>query len=175
MVFWAWSVSAPAPISLPRYYRNSSWSRKSIRETRQSPGRREVATDRTPPRNRREKQEVQLEWSENMLCRIMWSTCDFKRHTFLRCIFEKYQYSFIVTSYSLRIKRSKLVLLWVTACGHWRTKVCLTRVWQPLFPLFLWQDVRDCHLNLANHLGAVLRVYINIIFISTPQNVDFAH
>ena len=53
--------------------------------------------------------------------------------------------------------------------------VCLTQVWQPLFPLFLWQNVRGCHPDRANLLGALLHVCINILFVSTPQNVDFPH
>ena len=43
------------------------------------------------------------------------------------------------------------------------------------FPTFLWQNVRVFHTNSANILGALLRVCINILFVSTPQNVDFAH
>ena len=43
------------------------------------------------------------------------------------------------------------------------------------FATFLWQNVRVCHPNLANLFGALLRVCKNILFVSAPQNVDFAH
>ena len=43
------------------------------------------------------------------------------------------------------------------------------------FSTFLWQNVRVCHPNLANQFGALLRVSINIPFVSAPQNVNFAH
>ena len=45
------------------------------------------------------------------------------------------------------------------------------------FSILLWQNVRVFHPKLANILGALLllRVCINILFVSTPQNVDFAH
>ena len=43
------------------------------------------------------------------------------------------------------------------------------------FAAFLGQNGRVFQSNLANMLGALLRVCINIFFVSTPQNVDFAH
>ena len=43
------------------------------------------------------------------------------------------------------------------------------------FATFLGQNVQVFHPNLANMLGALLRVCINNFFVSTPQNVDFAH
>ena len=43
------------------------------------------------------------------------------------------------------------------------------------FATFLWQNVRVCHPNLATLFGALLRVCTNILFVSAPQNVDFAH
>ena len=43
------------------------------------------------------------------------------------------------------------------------------------FFLFFPQKVCFCLPNLANLLGALPRVCINIFSVSTPQNVDFAH
>ena len=40
---------------------------------------------------------------------------------------------------------------------------------------FFPQKVCFCLPNLANFLVAVPRVCINILYVSTPQNVDFAH
>ena len=58
------------------------------------------------------------------------------------------------------------------------TIVCLTRVWQPLFPLFCdktfefaiqtWQTTLE-HYYVYKPAGT------NLPFVSTPQNVDFAH
>ena len=43
------------------------------------------------------------------------------------------------------------------------------------FSSFSPQKVRFCLPNLADLLGALPRVCINILFITTPQNVDFVH
>ena len=43
------------------------------------------------------------------------------------------------------------------------------------FFLFFPQKVCLCLPNLVNLLGALPHVCINMLFVSTPQNVDFAH
>ena len=48
-------------------------------------------------------------------------------------------------------------------------------IWLTAFSSFPPQEVRFCLPNLACLLGALPRVCINILFVSTPQNVYFAH
>ena len=54
------------------------------------------------------------------------------------------------------------------------TIVCLTRVWQSLFPLFVTKR-SSFPSKLGKNVRSTTTYMCKHIFVSTPQNVDFAH
>ena len=65
----------------------------------------------------------------------------------------------------------KAICLNIKVQGSLTIKLSDLSLANSLFP----KKVRFWLPNLANLLGALTRVCINILFVSTPQNVDFAH